>query len=75
MQCYSEFIDDAMRYVDERILQLDSRSIDRQRLHNKINVKIIANVKMLVGLSEEIAYIKIDDIFKEELKDEIIRHH
>ena len=74
MQSYSEFIVDAMSYVDEKILQIDSRSIDRQRLHNKINAQIVANVKKLVELNHEVAYIKIDDIFKEQLNDEIVRH-
>ena len=74
MQNYSEFIVEAMRYVDEKILQIDSRSIDRQRLHNKINAQIVANVKKLVELNSDIVYIKIDDIFKEQLKDELIKH-
>ena len=74
MQNYSEFIVESMKYVDEKILQIDSRSIDRQRLHNKINAQIVANVKKLVELNSDIVYIKIDDIFKEQLKDEIIKH-
>lgn len=74
MQSYSKFIVDAMAYVDEKILQIDARSIDRERLHNKINTQIVANVKNLVELSHEVAYMKIDAIFKEQLNDEIVRN-
>lgn len=75
MRGYSESIVDAMVFVDSKIALMNPQSINRERLHSKVNTQLVAKVKSLASLNDEDFYKNIDEIFKAELNAEIIRCH
>ncbi|MBR3837403.1 MAG: hypothetical protein IKJ74_04570 [Clostridia bacterium] len=68
---YSEFIVDVMKYVDAKIETLNPKSVDRYRLHNRVQTQIVANVKRIAGLERSKVYKEIDIIFNSLLREEI----
>lgn len=70
---YSNFVVEAMEYVDKKIDNLNPKSLDRNRLHSKINRQIVANVKRISALERSDAYREIDNIFNIQLLEEISR--
>ena len=74
MNDYSDFIVEAMRYIDEKIESLNPESVNKSRLHSKVNIQIVANVKKIALLEQSNAYKVIDDIFNAQLLEEILRH-
>ena len=70
---YSNFVVEAMEYVDKKIDNLNPKSLDRDRLHSKINRQIVANVKRISALERSDAYREIDNIFNIQLLEEISR--
>lgn len=41
---YSDFLVEAMEYVDKKIEGLNHKGVDRNRLHSKIKIQITTNV-------------------------------
>jgi hypothetical protein len=70
---YSNFVVEAMEYVDKKIDNLNPKSLDRNRLHSKINRQIVANVKKISALKRSDAYREIDNIFNIQVLEEISR--
>ena len=70
---YSNYVVEAMEYVDKKIDNLNPKSLDRDRLHSKINRQIVANVKRISALERSDAYREIDNIFNIQLLEEISR--
>ena len=70
---YSNFVVEAMEYVDKKIDNLNPKSLDRNRLHSRINRQIIANIKRISALERSDAYREIDTIFNIQLLEELSR--
>ena len=70
---YSNYVVEAMDYVDKKIENLHPKSLDRNRLHSRINRQIVANVKRISALERSDAYREIDNIFNIQLLEEISR--
>ena len=70
---YSNFVVEAMEYVDKKIDNLNPKSLDKNRLHSKINRQIVANVKRISALERSDAYREIDNIFNIQLLEELSR--
>ena len=70
---YSNFVVEAMEYIDKKIDNLNSKSLDRNRLHSRINRQIVANVKRISALERSDAYREIDTIFNIQLLEELSR--
>ena len=70
---YSNYVVEAMEYVDKKIDNLNPKSLDRDRLHSKINRQIVANVKRISALERSDAYREIDNIFNIQVLEEISR--
>jgi len=71
---YSTLIVEAMKYIDEKIENLNSNSVNKTRLHSKINIQIVANIKEISLLEQADAYKTIDNIFNVQLLAELSRH-
>ena len=71
----SEFIVEAMKYIDEKIETLNPKSIDRNRLHSKVKAQIIANIKRIASLKQSDAYKEIDNIFNAKLLEELSKNY
>lgn len=63
-----------MKYVDEKIEKLNPQSIDRNRLHSKTQIQIIANIKTIAMLEHGRLYRKIDNIFNTQLLEEVSKN-
>lgn len=70
---YSNLITEAMQYVDEKIEPINPKSIDRNRLHNRIHKQIVANIKRIALLEHDAVYKEIDYIFSTQLIEELLR--
>jgi hypothetical protein len=70
---YSNFICEAMTYVDKKIDEINPQSLDRNRLHSKVKTQIIANAKRLAPLDHSEACKEIDRIFNKCLLDELTK--
>ena len=68
---YSELIVEAMKYIDGKIETLNPKSVDQSRLHYKVKVQIVANIKRIASLEYSDAYKEIDNIFNTQLLQEI----
>ena len=66
---YSSLITQAMKYVDN----LNPKSVDRNRLRNKVNTQIVANIKK-IAISEDKVFNEIDKIFNAQLLEELSRY-
>ena len=71
---YSNLIVETMKYVDEKIEKLNPQSIDRNRLHSKTQIQIIANIKTIAMLEHGRLYRKIDNIFNTQLLEEVSKN-
>ena len=63
-----------MKYVDEKIEKLNPQSIDRNRLHSKTQIQIIANIKTIAMLEHGRLYREIDRIFNTQLLEEVSKN-
>jgi hypothetical protein len=63
-----------MEYVDEKIEKLNPKSIDRNRLHSKTKIQIIANIKTIAILEHDRLYREIDRIFNTQLLEEVSKN-
>ena len=70
---YSNLVVEAMNYIDKKIVTLNSNSVDKIKLRNKINVQIVANVKRIALLEQGDIYKEIDRIFNTQLLKELSR--
>ena len=70
---HSDFIVKAMKYVDEKIDNLNPKSVDRKNLHDKVQIQIVANIKQISGLEHCDAYKEIDNIFNKQLLEAILK--
>lgn len=73
MYDYSSYIVEAMKYIDEKIENLNPKSIDRHRLHSKTNIQIVANIKRIATLERCDAVKEIDNIYNAQLLEELLR--
>ena len=71
---YSNLIVETMKYVDEKIEKLNPQSIDRNRLHIKTQIQIIANIKTIAMLKHGRLYREIDRIFNTQLLEEVSKN-
>ena len=71
---YSDFIVEAMNYVDKKIGSLNYKGLDRNRLHCKVKIQIATNVKRIAVLEHNDAYKEIDNIFNTQLLEEVSRY-
>ena len=70
---YSNLVVEAMNYIDKKIVTLNSNSVDKIKLRNKINVQIVANIKRIALLEQGDIYKEIDRIFNTQLLEELSR--
>ena len=49
---YSNLVVEAMNYIDKKLVTLNSNSVDKIKLRNKINVQIVANIKRIALLEQ-----------------------
>ena len=68
---YSELIVEAMKYIDGKIETLNPKSVDKSRLHYKVKVQIVANIKRIALLEYNDAYKEFDSIFNTQLLQEL----
>ena len=71
---YSNLVVEAMKYIDEKIENLNPNSINKSRLHSKINIEIVTNIKKIALLEHTDAYKVIDNIYNTQLLEELARH-
>lgn len=71
---YSDFLVEAMEYVDKKIEGLNHKGVDRNRFHSKIKIQITTNVKRIAVLEHSDAYREIDNIFNTQLLEEVSRY-
>ena len=67
----SEFIVDAMGYVDRELDKINPDSVNRSKLHSKINISIISQAKELIMLPETERQKTIDSIYRKCLASEL----
>lgn len=67
----SEFIVDAMGYVDRELYKINPDSVNRSKLHGKINISIISQAKELIMLPETERQKTIDSIYRKCLVSEL----
>ena len=70
---YSNLVVEAMNYIDKKLVTLNSSSVDKIKLRNKMNVKIVANIKRIALLEQGDIYKEIDRIFNTQLLEELSR--
>ena len=70
----SNLIVEAMKYIDEKIENINPNSVNKSRLYNKINIEIVANIKKIALLKPTDAYKTIDNIYNTQLLEELLRH-
>ena len=68
---YSELIVEAMKYIDGKIETLNHKSVDKSRLHYKVKVQIVVNIKRIALLEYSDAYKEFDNIFNAQLLQEL----
>ena len=71
MNEYSRFIVDAMKYVDNQILDINPKSIDRLRLHNAIHRSLVANVFRIMTTDPKTNDERINQLYKYHLVQEL----
>ena len=69
----SEFIVEAMGYVDRELDKINPDSVNRFKLHNKINISIISQAKELIMLLEIERQKAIDSIYRKCLVNELFK--
>lgn len=67
----SEFIVEAMGYVDRELDKINPDSVNRSKLHSKINISIISQAKELIMLPETERQKTIDSIYRKCLASEL----
>lgn len=67
----SEFIVDAMGYVDRELDKINPDSVNRSKLHSKINISIISQAEELIMLPETERQKTIDSIYRKCLVSEL----
>ena len=67
----SEFIVDAMGYVDRELDKINTDSVNRSKLHSKINISIISQAEELIMLPETERQKTIDSIYRKCLVSEL----
>ena len=70
---YSNLIVEAMKYIDEKIETLNPNSVNKSRLHSKVNMEIVASIKEIALLEHTDAYKAIDNIYTTQLLEELSR--
>lgn len=69
----SEFIVEAMGYVDREFDKINPDSVNRFKLHNQINISIISQAKELITLSETERQKTVDSIYRKRLSNELFK--
>ena len=73
MKNCAEYIVDVMNFMDGEIDKVDDNSVDKLRLRRSLNRTLVIKVKRLVGLSQEESDKALAHIFREQLREEILR--
>lgn len=73
MKNCAEYIVEAMNYMDREIDKVDDNSVDKLRLRRSLNRTLVIKVKRLVELSQEESDSALAHIFREQLREEILR--
>lgn len=71
MNEYSRFIVEAIKYIDNQILEINPNSIDRLRLHNTIHRSLVANVFRIMTVDPNINTERINRLYKYHLVQEM----
>ena len=71
MNEYSRFIVDAMKYVDNQLLEINPNSIDRLRLHNTVHRFLVANVHRIMSADPNTNAERINHLYKYHLVQEM----
>lgn len=71
MNEYSRFIVDAMKHVDNQIMEINPKSIDRLRLHNTIHRSLVANVFRIMTTDPIINAERINRLYEYHLVQEL----
>lgn len=74
MKNCAEYIVEAMNYMDREIDKIDDNSVDKLRLRRSLNRTLVIKVKRLVELSQEESDSALAHIFREQLREEILRN-
>ena len=74
MNKYSQFVVDAMKYVDNQILEINPSSIDRLRLHNTIHRSIVAHVFQIMTTDPKINADRVNYLYKYYLVQEMAQY-
>ena len=74
MNKYSQFVVDAMKYVDNQILEINPGSIDRLRLHNTIHRSIVGQVFQIMTTDPKINADRVNYLYKYYLVQEMAQY-
>lgn len=70
---YSRFVVDAMKYVNNQLLEINPNSIDRLRLHNTIHRFLVANVHRIMTADPNTNAERINRLYKYHLVQEMAK--
>ena len=73
MQSKSLAVENAMALINQRILDINEKSVDRGRLSSKARLAVIKSIDNLMALDGEGFKKATERIFREELLAEIVR--
>lgn len=71
MNEYSRFIVEAIKQIDNQILEINPNSIDRLRLHNAIHRSLVANVFRIMTADPNTNTERINRLYKYHLVQEM----
>ena len=74
MKKCSNMITQYMNRIDSEIDSFQDESIDKCRLHHRIQTVIVANALSLIKLEDEARDRKVEEIFLNALNEEIVRN-
>ena len=69
----SEFIVEVMKYIEHELDKINPDSVNRSKLHSKINISIISQAKELIMLPEIEKQKATDSIYRKCLADELFK--
>ena len=70
----SEFIVNAMKYIDCKLEKINSESINRPKVRSMIKISIVSNAKKLMLLNSSSQQNEIDYIFRKCLSQELLKN-
>ena len=69
----SEFIVEVMKYIEHELDKINPDSVNRSKLHSKINISIISQAKKLITLPKIERQNTVDSIYRKCLASELFK--